>query len=164
MSNEFWLYQWLDEYDVTSVKQALRLLRPRDPSVGRLQELAVEWSERDQPIMTEGAAILAGRGIDLSGDWDCCHLVSQRQYVDALFARVWHYFDEIVVVGPSGERFAHSLERLDEKNVQSLLNYIDAFLYMRQVGVEDMVGFAEKALPCTQHYAQHAREAGLGEV
>jgi len=164
MSNEFWLYEWLDEYDVKSIKTASRLLKLGDPSVGRLQELAVASSDRNQLTSTEGTAILAGRGIDLSGDWDCCRLVSQRQYVDALFSRVWHYFDEIVIVGPSGESFAHSLERLDEETTQSLLNYVDAFLYMRQVGAEDMVSFVEKTRPCTQHYAQHAREAGLGEV
>jgi hypothetical protein len=48
---------------------------------------------------------------------------------------------------------------LDEQSVQSLLNYVDAFLYMRQVGAEDMISFVEK----TGDYGVD-KPTGLGEV
>jgi hypothetical protein len=81
MADEFWLYKWLDEYEITSSEQAKSLLRSRSRAVRRLHELAAAdpWRQLP-PYQGGGAALVAGRGIDLSGDLG---LLSLRPPTDA---------------------------------------------------------------------------------
>lgn len=161
----FWLYEWIDEYDVRSVDDARRLLRPGSAATRRLHDLAAEVTWGPLPAYDGGGvALVAGRGIDLSGDLDCCHAVCQTRQVDALFGRTLHYFDEVVVSGPPSHRYVEPLENEDEGALVNLAHHVEALLYLRDVGVADLVRFVEKPPACVQHLSQHAREAGLVEL
>ena len=167
MTAGFWLRQWLDEYEITSARQARHLLRPHKRAVRRLREIAQSSaSSAGSPSPQSGAsrALLAGRGIDLSGDLDCCAAVCQRAEVDRLFGRVLHYFDEIIVAGPSARRYAESLESPDDDVLRAVAEHVTSLLYLREVGAEDLLVFAEKPPACEQHYRQHAGEVGLLEL
>jgi hypothetical protein len=162
MSDTFWLYQWMDEYGIATLEQAKSLLHPHKRAVRRLEEIAaaVPWRALSAHSGA-GTAIVAGRGIDLSGDLDCCHQVCQRKQVDALFGRVLHYFDEIVVTGPPAHRYAELLESSDEATLVNIGEHVAALLYLREIGVEDMLIFVQKPPACSEHYLRHAAEAGI---
>jgi hypothetical protein len=160
-----WLYDWLDEYEVRTSDQVARLLREGNPALLRLQEVAgaVTWQPAP-PYDGGGMAILAGRGIDLSGQLSCLHPDCQRRQVDALFGRVLHYFDEIVVAGPQAHSWAKILEKPTAANLRNLATHADLLLYLRDIGAQDMLRFVEKRPACAEHYQRHAAEANLEEV
>jgi hypothetical protein len=159
---DFWLYKWMDEYGVASQEDGRRLLKPGSSAVRRLADIAasVTW-EPLAPYRSESSAILAGRGIDLSGDLDCCHLACQIDQVDALFRRTLHYFDRIIISGPPAHRFVDGLERADEQALYNLVEHVAALLYLRRIGVTNLAVFVQKPPACQEHYVQHATDAGL---
>ncbi len=159
---DFWLYEWIDEYEVGSTEEARKLLRPRSRSLRRLHELAaaVEWGPL-APYEGVGSALLAGRGIDLSGDLDCCHEVCQTKQVDELFGRALHYFDNLVIAGPPAYRYVDDLAGGDDQALHNLGEHVAALLYIRKIGADDLVTFVQKPPACAAHYEEHAREAGL---
>jgi hypothetical protein len=162
MANKFWLYQWIDQHSVTSQSAARKILG-RDQAVEQLRELAASQANPQLSVVGDGGTLLAGRGIDLSGDLDCCHHVCQQKQVDALFRRVWHYFDQVAVVGPSAIEFADS--RLGNDAIADrILEHVDTLLYLRRIGAEELLLFTEKAPACSVHYVDHAREAGVADI
>jgi hypothetical protein len=59
---------------------------------------------------------------------------------------MWHYFDRIIVVGPSAH-FYHSLWESgvpEERIIESLAGHIRVLLHVRNIGAEDIVDFIEK--------------------
>jgi hypothetical protein len=70
-TERFWLYEWLDNLGVGSYRQAEKVLR--DPvALADLRERAALVSHRTDSLDANGSpTIVAGRGIDLSGDLDC---------------------------------------------------------------------------------------------
>lgn len=165
MSHPFWLYRWIDEFEIKNEKRLDKLLVPGKRAVARLHEIVAEeqWISL-RPRESSESAIVAGRGADLSGDLDCCHAVCQQRQVDALFGRVLHYFDEIVVAGPPAHRYVEDLESPSDHTLTNLREHIKALLYLRKVGAEKMVSFVQKPPACSEHYLQHAEEAGIAEV
>lgn len=162
MANDFWLYRWLDEFELKSSTDVERLLLPPAKAVRRLHEIAASepW-EPPEPYSSPGPAIVAGRGIDLSGDLDCCHRVCQARQVDALFGRALHYFDEIVVAGPPAHRYSRDLEDPDEMTLSNIAEHAAVLLYLRELGVDSMVSFVQKVPACEEHFKVHTDEAGL---
>lgn len=162
----FWLYEWMDEGGITSMKKAERLLS--DPrQVARLQERAAAVPFTTEPLdsSADELALVGGRGIDLSGDLDCFAWGCRKAQVDKLLSRAWHYFDRVVVVGPSAHRLSGELEHeLDEARRARLLSDIQLLLYLREVGAEPLIAFRQKPPPCEIHIEKHAREAGLDQA
>lgn len=108
----FWLYEWIDERGITSIKKAERLLKD-SRQVALLQERAAAVPFTTEPL-DPGAGeleLLGGRGVDLSGELDCFAWECRKAQVDKLLAHVWHYFDRVVVVGPSAHRVSGELEQ-----------------------------------------------------
>lgn len=163
---EFWLYRWMDEFDVKSNKDVGRLLCTSNrKALEALDEIASQETWR--PLEAHAGSpfsLVAGRGIDLSGDLDCCHRVCQTRQVDQLFGRVLHYFDEIVVAGPPAHRFAGQIATGDEHVLHNLAEHVATLLYLRRIGAAEMLTFVQKPPACAQHYLQHAEEAGLTSV
>jgi hypothetical protein len=162
LANDFWLYRWLDEFELNSSTDVEKLLQPSAKAVKRLHEIAASqpW-QPPEPYSRAGPAIVAGRGIDLSGDLDCCHRVCQTRQVDALFGRALHYFDEIVVAGPPAHRYARDLEDPDTVTLSRIAEHAAALLYLRELGVDSMVSFVQKLPACEEHFRVHTEEAGL---
>lgn len=165
MSEKFWLYDWIDTFEIKKIEQAEGLLK----NPGLRKELRKRASEieftTERIPKSDAPTIVAGRAIDLSGDLDCYGWECMKQQVDKLFSNVWHYFDRIVVVGPSAHDFS-TLWGLDEKDdgdqiFSRQLNYIRLLLYIREIGAEDLVIFRQKRPACTVHLEQHMKEAGL---
>jgi len=166
VANDFWLYRWIDEYGVESAEDLDALLRPNSAAVARLSEMvaAEEWTALP-PYEGSQPAIVAGLGIDLSGDLECWHHECQIRQVDKLFGRVLHYFGEIVVAGPPAHEFVESLDGgSDEDTLRKIGEHARALLYLRAAGAEDMVSFVQKPPACEVHYRQHAEEAGISEL
>ena len=84
--------------------------------------------------------------------------------VDALFSRVLHYFDRIVVSGPQAHHYVDVISDADDTDLKNLVEHIAVLLYLRHVGAEDLLVFVQKPPACVVHYMQHAREAGVLSV
>lgn len=165
MSEKFWLYDWIDTFEIKKADQAKQLLK--DPGLRKdLRKRASEVEFTTEPIAKSDApTIVAGRAIDLSGDLDCYGWHCMKQQVDKLFSNVWHYFDRIVIVGPSAHDFS-TLWGFDEKDDASeifkrQLNYVRLLLYIREIGAEGLVVFRQKRPACSIHLEQHLKEVGL---
>jgi hypothetical protein len=162
----FWLYEWLDDRGIASLGEAERRLK--DPKeIVRLQERAAAVPFTTEPLDSSGGELqlLGGRGVDLSGDLDCFAWECRKAQVDKLLSRAWHYFDRVVVVGPSAHRVSGDMENgANEASLARLTSDIQLLLYLREVGAEPLVTFRQKPPPCEVHVDQHAREVGLDQA
>ena len=163
MSSGFWLYRWLDELGIDRVDRARSAIDTRSARV-RLIELAADSITTRPALAPQSRAILAGRGMDLSGALSCRHPDCQRRQIDSLFSRTWHYFDEIAVVGPSASMVIEGFTNGDAQAVDYTLNFVETLFYIREIGAEDYLVFIEKAPACSEHYARHAEEAGVAAI
>jgi hypothetical protein len=160
------MYQWLDNYMVKSPERASLLLKQSAP-LHDLRQMAAEVKPALSTVRhDDGPAIVAGRGLDLSGALGCTHWECIKQEVDDLFAQVWHYFDQIVVVGPSAVHISDLWDEGVEESeiVRRLEHYIRILLYLRNIGAEDLLVFTEKFPACGVHWKESARQAGLEPV
>lgn len=154
-----WLSDWMDEYAIDNSEKA-RTVASSGSAISRLREIA-EASESAAfavPEIAPGAGVVAGRALDLSGLITCGHAECLIRQVDTLFNEIWHYFDHVVVEGPSARLFLRSGGEWDWRMEQ----YVELLVYLRAVGALPFLVFLEKphAL-CTHHFEQSAREGGL---
>jgi hypothetical protein len=88
-------------------------------------------------------SVLAGRGLDLSRELTCLMPGCRLQRVDEVFARVWHYFDQIVFCDDLGDAI-----RSGTLHGEELSSQIDddarVLLHIRDIGAEDLIGFRSK--------------------
>jgi len=160
--DKFWLHDWIDTFEVKELSQAENLLK----EAGLRKDLKKRASEVPFTIeeisSSDAPTIVAGRAIDLSGELDCFAWECMKKQVDKLFNHVWHYFDRIVVVGPSAHAFSSSWNPETEPHtIERLLTYIRLLLYVREIGAEDLLIFREKRPPCEAHLEDHLNEVGL---
>jgi hypothetical protein len=129
----------MDEYDVRSHSDVTRALKSNQV-IERAVDLAREYNAT-QPVSSNG--ILAGRGLDLSRELSCLTPVCRLKRVDEVFARAWHYFDQIVFCDDLGD--AIRSEKLNEEDLRSQIDD-DArvLLYIRDIGAEPLVEFRSK--------------------
>lgn len=160
--NKFWLYDWIDTFEIKEVSQAKNLLKDK----GLRKDL--QKRAADVPFTTEGISksdaptIVAGRAIDLSGELDCYGWRCMKKQVDKLFNHVWHYFDRIVIVGPSANAFSEWLNKdTDPYIIKRLLNYVRLLLYIREIGAEELLVFRQKRPACEVHLEDHLKEVGI---
>jgi hypothetical protein len=165
MSN--WLRDWMQSENVASLKQLDRALKD-DRARKRLWDLAeqVPYTTEPLPPLT-GPTVLAGTGMDLSGRLDSCFGSNCRQHdIERLFSKVWHYFDHIVIVGPSAQAARENLRNdMEDRALLKVRADAQLLLYLSDVGAEDMVFFREKPPACIQeHFKKHARNVGIRSV
>lgn len=166
-AKDFWLYQWMDSYLVTSTQRAAALLQKAEPLEALRQIVYEAAQEKTSPpagiIASDENIIVAGGNLDLSYDMACAHWDCRKKQVDGLFTHVWHYFDRIVVVGVSARDLNDQWDRYSnsESLIEHLLDDIRVLLYLRNIGADDLLVFAEKPEKCTQHWRKHAQEVGL---
>lgn len=159
----YWLYSWIDEHRVRDSDDAARALASIS-GARSLQDLAIQAEPRLRAPIHPSYSLLAGSAIDLSGRLDCFHPSCLKKKVDELIIRLWHYFDTVVV----HDRLAHQVANhwaafLDESS-KRFLSTIEMLLYLRELGAESLVAFRAKSLPCEEHWAQHAQDAGLRDA
>jgi hypothetical protein len=163
-SNSFWMYRWMDERGISKPADASRVLsRPR--GLRSLQDFVESCPTELEPLDDPLSAIAAGRSMDLTGMLECSHWACLTQKIDGLFRDTWHYFDAIVVEGPSASRiqrlFWGSQESTAEQKSARLTDYATALLKLREQGLDRYLIFREKPQECTVHFEQHVHEAGL---
>lgn len=162
-ADEYWLGQWVDEYEVTSSEQALRVLDLPGP-MSRLAELAgAAPTYRDPAEPIPDLSVAAGRGIDLSGYMACGAFECMQKAVDATFPNIFHYFDHIILEGTSPRWFLNCLRDWPKSRHSELhrdiAEDVAIILYLREIGAYKYSIFREKPQGfCSKHMNQYAKE------
>ena len=162
-SNAFWLFDWLDEFGVKNIEQAEKALQ-LGSTTDDLNYRATAWKKSQPPPATQLISIVAGRGIDFSSHLDCDHPECRKLQVDNLLKKTWHYFDKIIVDDAISHEISHHWDSPLSDRIKWILPDIEAVLYLREIGAENLVEFREKNLPCQLHLERHATEAGMGWI
>jgi len=153
-----WLYAWMDEYEVRSPEHAARLHGDGNAH-RRLMELAGAASEhRYDDIRTNvPGRIIAGRSLDLSDVAACAHADCLIRQVESLFGQFWHYFDSVVVEGPSAASYLRGND-----DAWRLAQHVKLLTYLRDTGATKYLEFREKPHAfCQHHFEEAAHEGGL---
>jgi hypothetical protein len=167
MTESFWFYDWIDEIGIKTTSDVHRALR----SKSGLRDLASRATEAVPagftPVADPAAAVVASRAVDLSAIIGCPSIRCQRNSIDLLYRTTWHFFDKIIVEGPSPVRVLDILELTEGDS--KLLNfyiegYVETLLYIREIGGEDMLLFRQKPVPCAYHWRDHLKENGLSDL
>lgn len=162
MNSPTWLHQWLNAENVVDIASAAKALDSR-AALGRLVDLAERAdSEPRRPRALSSRAVLAGRSLDLSSFLACGHPACRSRQVDDLFSHVWHYFDEIAVVGPDSHYF---LELARARNFKSMERFVlsnaQVLFHVRSRGVEELLVFTPKPPACPHHFSELSAEPSL---
>jgi len=167
MAEDFWLYKWIDEFEVTNQATSQSALSNKK-ALRRLRELAdlADLTEHEAPSPYEEVenALVLGRDMDLSGDLDCCLDVSKTHQIDLHFGRLMHYFDRLIVSGPSACRYSSLLEYRTEQALRGIASHIEALVYVREIGAEDIIKFQPKYSIDSRKYRKIAKQFGLASV
>jgi hypothetical protein len=157
------VFDWIEDSDIGSLSQAADLLA--NPSVlDELRARAEIWTKSKTPVKADDFSVLAGAGIDLCGGYNACPSPTcMRAQVDALFRKVWHYFDRIVVRDVFTPTLLTQCDGPPEEVAGVLQTHIAPLLYLREIGASELVAFVPKRL-CVEHWERHAEEAGLSRV
>ena len=163
MIEDFWLHKWIDEFWVSRDDDRLANLLKDHKAVARLHNLA-EAETFDVPPAYAGQdnALVAGRSMDLSDDLDCCSDVSRIWQINPEFPRVLHYFDKLVLAGPSALTYAHLLQ--DPRRPETLnriANHVRGLLYLREIGADEIVEFQPKVPISIKNYKRLAKKFDL---
>jgi hypothetical protein len=175
MPNQHWLLQWLDSYAVTSPRQADELLKKPHALSSLREEVEAIWREEVEatryyaPMTVDqtGHSIVAGSEIDLSGELGCSNWKCMIRQVDKLFSSVWHYFDRIIVAGPSVHFYNGLWESgaPEENIIESLAGHIRVLLHVRNIGAEDIVDFIEKPRAwCAECFTRLVGALGVNSI
>ncbi|MFI7090882.1 hypothetical protein [Streptomyces lydicus] len=84
--------------------------------------------------------------------------------MDTLFSKALLYFDEVVVAGPSPYDFVQPLEDPSDQTKKNLLGHMETLIYLRDIGLRDMLIFNVKPPACEVHLTRDAEAAGVAEV
>jgi hypothetical protein len=165
VNDPFWLIDWLDSNDLHTDEDVDRYTNGHgflDALIARAEDYE---SCKPSPVSTQ--PVLAGRGLDLSGEITGGGTPELIAEVDAAFGTLWHYFDEILVEGFAARRF---LQMCHDGNLDlaryRVQSHSKLLLHLRQIGALDHVTFYQKPNPCI-HHGEHGdilRHAGLDGI
>jgi hypothetical protein len=157
-----WIFDWLQENGIDTDEGAAKVFTDRrlfkNFQFAAQQVGVAKLGEQDPP---PGIAILAGRGIDLTGDLVCSNGACLRNQVDTLLRHVWHYFDYIYIHDLTGEIAEASFKRL---NKDFATGWLRSIVYLLNVGASDMVYLVHKEGNCKDCLEGKARSVGLGSL
>lgn len=150
----YWMYDWLDENEVKApweINNAIGTARGFK-RLAELQEEAFAAEENSEQILPQ-RSIVAGRSLDLSGNIACGGYACLQRDIDMGFLQIWHYFDGIVVsrLNPG---LVYDAVRNDGRGGFArtrVLDYLRILLYIRAIGAEPWVTFADKAQELHDH-------------
>ena len=96
--------------------------------------------------------VVAGRGIDLSGELTGADEGELLNEVDRAFGATWHYFDEMIVEGLSARRYAKMVSNGDLALARRRAReHCLLLLHLREIGALGSVVFRQKPDPCVRH-------------
>lgn len=163
LAGSHWLYAWMDEFDATDAQTTKeRLKSPR--AVERLNELASRNSSIDYSHVPLAGSVVAGLGIETDEPGICGSLKCRQPSLDSDIGSLLHYFDYVVMQGPSARGYQRLVANLDNDwharfdVAQDVL----CLQYLRTTGISNHVIFANKpSCFCDEHFKEHAGSLGL---
>ncbi|MHB8394345.1 MAG: hypothetical protein ACYDC5_07565 [Candidatus Dormibacteria bacterium] len=166
MAASLFLHEWMDDLAIETVEDARRALAPTGAGIKRLKQLAASAMTQPMPQRNKpGFGVLAGRGLDLSGELDCLDPKCQQEQIGLLFARVLHYFDQVIVAGPQAYTYIRGLRSPDSSFVdRTVVTHVGTLLTIRALGATEIVEFVQKPPPCRIHYSDIAAASGLAAI
>jgi hypothetical protein len=162
--SDYWLLDWIDDEGIADLDVIRGVLNTKSGYKRMLS--AADTARRHLPDPPrDGKSLVTGSGLDLSGVLGCNFAGCLMQTVDKLVRRSWCYFDRVVVTGLDPNEFLQLAVQGDKAFARGLIvNHAEAALHVRDIGAEEFITFRRKAQLCTDHWAQHAVEAGLPPV
>jgi hypothetical protein len=146
-----WFHDWLLENGITNESEAYQAA-----SVPRLLDDLMNRAaseETEEVIAPTGRGIVAGRALDLAGYLACSHPDCMTKQVDLLFSRVWHYFDNIAIVGPDSHQFIDAaVARKPEAIARMVALDARPLFHIRDIGADDLVTWVAKPPACPTHW------------
>lgn len=103
--SEYWFHQWMNRHSVTD-GASLRHALTKSQAVGDLVSSAPDRVLHSRDKAPDGAELVGGKGIDLTGYLGCRHIDCLAKEIDGLFRHAWHYFDVISLPDQAVERLA----------------------------------------------------------
>lgn len=148
-----WLFGWLDDNHLDSRAKVATAVRDKANWTHLIEQARAEVNDF---VATPGGdhAIVAGRSLDLTNFLACGHPECISKQVDDLFSRVWHYFDEIVVVGPDAHWFVDGLEVPDARLREWAIGMSQVYFHIQALGVDKLLRFAPKPPACPRHWEE----------
>lgn len=172
VAGHHWLLSWMNEFDVQNGEQALE--RARFPgALQRLYDLAKKENETYGKYVYQNSpsSIVGGSGLDLGERGSVCgHPECRTKFLDRELIQILHYFDYIVMEGPSSQEYVRAFEDGGEKSVENLMIYkldwdVESLSYARRSGAVDYTYFIPKPNAfCQSHFTVHAQELGVAEL
>lgn len=156
-----WLHRWIDELGISTTAAAAAAVKS-PVHWGRLLELADGHDREPQLAALPKRSVSAGRSLDLTSFLACGHPDCVTGQVDRLFSRVWHYFDQIAVVGADAHRILELAESDRPESAQEMVTDLArVFMHARATGVERFLVFTDKPPACHVHWPEFHAEASL---
>lgn len=154
-----WFHDWLIQNEITSKETAYSAAKD-SKRFGDLVSRAE--AQQTEPIgLVGGNSLVAGRSYDLAGYLACPHPDCHVKQVDELFTRVWHYFDQIAIVGIDAHRFLGSVSGKEKPTADEIAEFVAAWaqpiFHIREIGAEGLVTWITKPPPCPVHWAEYKK-------
>ncbi|NJP98752.1 hypothetical protein HCN51_56630 [Nonomuraea sp. FMUSA5-5] len=164
-AGDYWLYRWIDEYDIREHARVGDLFRYPGP-IARLAELAKEEPTHPSDKEMPEATIMAGRGIDLSANMGCLDFECKQEEIEFSYPRILTYFDHILVEGYRADSFLSRLNRTKKRDMDGLIHIlseqVQLLLYMRSINLDQHLIFDRKSMRahlCKDCRAKHGSTA-----
>jgi hypothetical protein len=163
--DRFWLFEWLDEFGITTKNRADKALRDRileADLIHRAKRIHAQPPKEKAPLNS----ILVGRGLDFSNSaFQCPSIECRKRQVNELFSLVWHYFDKIIVADDFTSRLAHIDEnRLSAQTRKDLAEFLELLIYLKRIGADTIVDFEPKPIILENEYERVAKLTHLESV
>lgn len=152
----FWLENWIEEFEVYSNEKFTRAISSTSAVKSLYDSIADRkiWSPKNHGSNFPAYSALAGRHLDLSGSYhhSCANCFSRE--LSLLLTQTMHFFDRVVVSGPSLIELREGLQyknpRVREQTLKELRPHVEFLNYLRTIDARDKLIFAPK----TEAYCQ----------
>ena len=166
MTDKYWLLEWIDSLEIRSLRDVEKAIADRE-KFQELTSMALEAQSSAGSDPRTNNPIVAGRGIDLSGELTSADEDELIDEVNQAFGRTWHYFDEVIVEGLSARRFSKMLSNRDYSLARKRARaHCILLLHLRKIGALDNLIFRQKPDPCIVHGSDTSilEDAGLRRI
>jgi hypothetical protein len=153
MQKNTWLADWVDRWNLSTAEQVAKAVGRRQ-TWDSLIEYAYHQDDAPETPPLSRKSVVAGRSLDLTGFLACGHPDCLSRQVDKLFSQVWHYFDQIAVVGPDSHVFLEMVEANEPRSevARRVAGYAQVLFHVRETGLGDLLVFTKKPASCPVHW------------
>jgi hypothetical protein len=160
MADRYWVFDWLEVVGVNTEEDIVRAVND-DGIMRELKAAAVANRDHARAALPRGVRVLAGRGLDLSGELDCWALEWRLRQVKRLLSRVWVYFDFVVVADWLTPELASESFVLTEQSRRRLVSDLSLLHQIWLSGAAPFLIFRSKPSACRTHLPERIKEFGL---